>query len=639
MPGKIVTLGDPDSGATLLVGTLRAPAAAVLLPRRSPQFSIGATWLGIVVEAVSDQFALRPTTDGFALAGAADQALALSATDGDIVAAEAAARVSRRFDLPALPAEALLRRLQAAQMAAAAAPPQGRTAARKEVAQAMLALGLDAEAQALLALAMGEDGRAGEDPDLAGLRAMAALLAGRPAEAAGLDDPHLNGSDDVTFWRALRQLAQPGNEAAAAPALAATLPVLLSYPGVLRTRLLPLVAEALVAGGQGKGVQALVEARPEDRSLDFARASLAQADADPTKALALLDKVAARPDRLARFRALRQAIELRLSRGLLEPGAAADGLERALYAWRGDDREFDLRLRIAELRRLAGQWRPAIAMLREAGQLWPERADTLRPRLSDSFAEAVAANGPRQLKPFDLVALAEENGDLLPGGAAGDALATQIADRLVELDLPRRAATTLDKLMQAAPSGAGRAQFGARLAALRQDLGDPTGALDALNQSAAPDLPTPLQETRTLLFARAAAANGDRNSAIAALATLDSEPALATRAELLEAMQDWPAAAAALADLAKRQIPPDGPLDAGQARLLMRLASAAGRAGDTARLAQLRATAGRLPGGELAQMFDLLTAGPLAGIGDIARAGRDARLAKAMPAAVKTLTQ
>jgi hypothetical protein len=638
-PGRVVALPDPDSAAPMLVGTLRAPEAGIATARRAPQYGIVPTWLGVLVEAVSDQLILRPVADGFTLAGAPDQPLAVPTFSRDLAAVETAAHFSRRYDLPALPTDALLRRLQAAQAAAATAAPQGRLELREQVAQAMLALGLDAEAQALLSLTAADEVRAGDDPDLIGLQAIAALLADRPTEAAGIDDPRLDGSDEIVFWRALRQAGPPAGPAAAAPALAATLPLVLTYPETLRRRLLPRVAEVLVAGGQAKAAQALVDAMPDDRTLDLARASLLQ-DGDPDTALALLDRIAAGPDRLARYRALRQAVELRLARREIAPTEAADRLDRALFAWRGDAREYGQRLRIADLRCQAGQWRPAIALLRETGQIWPDRAEELHHLLSDAFAQAIGATGERQLKPFDLVALAEENTDLLPDGEVGHQLAGQIADRLEALDLPKLAATTLDKLVRGAPQGLGRAQFGEQLAAMRMDTGDAAGALDALNQSTAPDLPPALQESRTLLFARAAARAGDRGSALAALDGLDSEAALATRADLLESAQDWEAATIALAALAARRVPAQGPLEAGQSRLMLRLASAADRAGDVARIAQLRAAVtGRLPDAKTAQMFDLLTAAPLTGIGDLARAGQDARFARVIPSAVKSLTQ
>jgi hypothetical protein len=127
-----------------------------------------------------------------------------------------------------------------------------------------------------------------------------------------------------------------------------------------------------------------------------------------------------------------------MARSGLPPAQGAEALERLLYAWRGDGREPALRQRIAELRRGAGQWRAALAMLRETEQLFPGRRPTFHALLVSTFADALAADAAKPLPPLDLVALAEDNADLIPDGDAGQALASRLADRLAALDLPER---------------------------------------------------------------------------------------------------------------------------------------------------------------------------------------------------------
>jgi hypothetical protein len=63
--------------------------------------------------------------------------------------------------------------------------------------------------------------------------------------------------------------------------------------------------------------------------------------------------------------------------------------------------------------------------------------------MADFFAEALAHDAAAPLPPLELVALVAENTDLLRGGDAGQALASRLADRLVALDLPRRAVPCL----------------------------------------------------------------------------------------------------------------------------------------------------------------------------------------------------
>jgi hypothetical protein len=361
--------------------------------------------------------------------------------------------------------------------------------------------------------------------------------------------------------------------------------------------------------------------------------------ASPKPALDAYARVVQGPDRLARARAASRAVELDLATGGITPTQAADALDKQLYAWRGDNREIDLRLRVAELQRQSGGWRPALALLRETEQLWPEQKSVLRPRLTQIFSEAIDSDTKAPMAPLDLVALAEENADLIPDGEAGQAIAARLAERLVALDLPKRAVPVLEKLMDAAPAGSARAEFGAKLARERLAEGDAHAALAALNRSDAPNLPPALTENRTLTFARAAAAAGDLTSASAVLAALGTTPAVELRADLLEEGKDWPAAEVALRDLAARTVPEQGKLDEPQARLLLRLASAAAQTGDEATLATLREQDQvRMPDGKTAEMFRVITAGPVQGVSDLPRAAQETKLARALPSALKTLT-
>jgi hypothetical protein len=259
-------------------------------------------------------------------------------------------------------------------------------------------------------------------------------------------------------------------------------------------------------------------------------------------------------------------------------------------------------------------------------------------RLLQTFAAALADDAVHPLSPLDLVALSEENSDLLPAGEAGQALAGRLADRLVALDLPRRAAPILEKLMLAAPAGAARAELGGRLARLKLAQQDTVGALAALAASASDNLPAALLESRTLTFARATAASGALAPAVAALAALDTADAAELRAELLERAADWPAAEAALRAYADRIVPPEGTLDDAQAHVLLRLAAAAAQAGDETTLTTLHDHDGpRMPQGQVAQMLKLLTERPVQGVADLPRVTAETALARGLPAALQSL--
>jgi hypothetical protein len=322
--------------------------------------------------------------------------------------------------------------------------------------------------------------------------------------------------------------------------------------------------------------------------------------------------MAASTDRRMYARSAARALELRLAGGTIDVKQAADGLDKLLYAWRGDRHERLLRERVAELRARAGAWRSALGLIRETEAIFPDDQAAIHAELVDMFAAMLRSDASDSLPPLELTALVDENADLLPVGPAGDQLQARLADRLLALDLPKRADPVLQKLMRAAPNGVSRAGFGARLATLRLREGDAAGALAALNASNADDAPPDLVERRTLL--------------------LDTASADEARATISERANDWPAAEKALNAYATKVVPAEGKLDDGQRRTMLRLATAAARSGDAATLTALRQTTGtRMESGPLADMFRLLTADQVRGVGDLKRSAQEAVVARELP--------
>ena len=636
-PGAVVSLADPDTGGTLLVGTQLHDGEGVPIRRRSVEFALLPTWQGVAVAPTSDRVSLHPTQVGFVLTA---EPAGLAVSPPSVVADELtnAIGLTRRFDFPDEPSPVGMQRLTRQMVEDAVTPPLGRGLRRQAVARTLVSLGMGAEAQAMLQMAAADDPAQAGSPDNAALSGIAALLAHRPDEADGLNDTRLSDTDDIALWRAIREATlQPGSTAAATE-LADRLPLLLAYPPPIRDRVMPLVAETLVAGGQPEAAAALLEGRKDDGSLDLARGMLQQARGDTAGALATYDRAAQSRDQRSHARAAVSAVELRLATGAITALEAADRLDKLLYAWRGGRDEQSLRERLAELRARTGAWRTALGLLRENEALFPDDKAALHAKLTDMFAVFLRGDAADALAPMELVSLVDENADLLPDGPEGEALQARLADRLLALDLPQRAGPLLEKLMNAAPTGVGRAGFGARLAAMRLREGDAAGALSALTASDVADLPKDLAERRTLLLADAQAHGGDTAHALAELEALDTAAADEARATILEHANNWPGAQKALADYASKTVPAEGTLDDRQQRTLLRLATAAARAGDQAELATLREhETARMATGPLADMFRLLTADQVRGVADLKRSGQEAALARALPAELKAL--
>ena len=629
--GQVVVVPDPDTGENLLVGTMQL-AAGVPVAYRVPEFSVLPSWQGVVVEPLSDRTQLRPVPEGFAIETGAP----LAPPPDSARALEDAAVLTRRFDFPAEPAAILLRRLQMQVADQGRAAAQARLEPRKRAAQTMLSLGLGPEAQALLGLATAEDPRAAGDPEIAGLIGIASLMSNRPAEADGLLNPALTGTDEIALWRAVRAtMLRPGSPEAA-PVFAGTIGLVLSYPAALRNRLLPIAAETMAAGGAPEAADALLAKMPDEPLLALTRAMRLEAQGKTADALTLYDALALGRDRLASARAATRATLLRLASGAMTPGSAADALERQFFNWRGDDREEKLRLRVAALRAQAGQWRPAFALLRETVQLFPDAAPQINARMTSLMTELLRGPGAASIPPMELVSLAEENAEMV-GQADQTASASLLADKLAALDLPKRAGPIIERMMTAAPAGEGRATLGARLARMRLGDGDDAGAGAALSGSDAPDLPAALLEQRGLIDARLHARAHDPGGAAAILSGIDTNGADDLRATILGDAGDWHGAVAALGSLVSRSIPPSGALSPAQQDILLRLASAQARAGDDAALRLLGMKEADRMGGPRADMFRLLTAAPVSNVGDLKRSAGEVALARAVPAGLAAI--
>ena len=289
-----------------------------------------------------------------------------------------------------------------------------------------------------------------------------------------------------------------------------------------------------------------------------------------------------------------------------------------------------MRLRVADLRTQTGAWRAAFGLLRETAGIYPDDAVAVHKRMADLMGTLLSGTEAVAIPPIDMVALVEENAELVAATAPAKASGL-LADKLLALDLPRRADPVLERMMRAAPVGAGQAALGAKLAALRMEEGDDAGAQAALSNSNAPDLPPLLVERRTLMAARLAAHAGQTGRAAAMLSALDTPAADDLRAALLTDTQEWRAAAAALADFAGKTVPPEGALSPEQQDTVLRFASALSRAGDDAGLHALAARQGMRLDGARGGMFRLLTAVPVNTVSDLRRSNAEISLVKAIP--------
>lgn len=628
---RVVTVLDPRNGERLLVGTQTAPGQAVPNAWRQDAFMLLPSWQGVVVAARSDDLRLRRVPDGFTLSSNLQAETASAAGKRPESERPVAGALSRVFDIPNGTLLALQNKLRTYILEAGTAPALARTEPRMRAAETMLGLGLDVEAQAVADVAAAADPALIDTPRFIGLRAAAALLAGRLDDAAALEDPRLNGSTEAELWRALLHVAKDEPSAADADGLADSIPLALAYPDSLRDRVLPVALETMALNGKAGAAQAVLKTLPEGRGLDLARANTLEMLGKSDDALKLYDRVVNRSDRLPAYKAMIRAAEMRIKSGVMDARAGADALDRALLGWRAAKPELDLRMRIADLRRQAGQWHEALGVLRDGRDALPGLRPRIDQKMSSVFTALLADDATKHLSPADFVALYDQNRDLVQDIAWTEKTGMDLVDRLVGLGLQGRAESLMARIVGQAQDAARRADLGARLAGLRMTMNNPAGVIEALSATAPPvgaDLPPAVIEARQMLYARAELGRRNVDRALEILTEVDAAEADRLRAQIYTSRKDWPKTVAALSALERKEITsPDVPPD--KQAIVMRLAVAAQLGGDTATLGRLAQTYGpAMAKGPSASLFRLVTSAPARAMTDLPRAFEEIQLAK-----------
>ena len=636
-PSRVVSLTDPELGGHLLVGTQNVSGQAITTRRTQVQFTLRPTLQGVVVATQSDDLQMRRDAGGFTLTAGPHAGNAILSSDERRNAdARLATPMSRLFDIPNDAVTNLLRRVDRQTRDAADAPALARSTPRIALAETLVGLGMGVEAQAVLDVAMADDPRLRDESRVIGLHAAGALLARRDPDGAALADPRLDGTTEIELWRALLKVANHQAGARDVHQLVAGLPLLTSYPPGLRNRLLPQALETMALNGETAAAQAALRPLEGEPTLDLTRAIVLEAAGRTDEALQAYDRVASQANRLPRYQAMVRAVELRLRSGKIDAGEAVGALDHALFGWRGAQQELELRIRIAGLHRQLGQWREALAVLREGLAALPDDHGALDHEMAATVEALFTGDAANHLAPAEFVALYDGNADTIRSIPWTERDGMPLVDRLVGLGLPGRAEPMLVQILARTGDPGRRAALGARLAMLRLGTGDPSGAIQALSDTA-PGTDTTadpaVMTARQMLYARAEDARGNNEAALRMLGAIGTAEADEARADIQGNRGDWPGAVAALADLERKRIGGgNGPatlLTPDQQALVMRLTVAATLAADDATVARVAASYGpAMEKGVSAPMFRLMTSAPVRNMSDLPRAYQEIKVAQ-----------
>lgn len=597
--GRMLWVTDPDAGDRLVIVPIRGAGMGLTLPYAFPQFRSLQTHQGIVLQPLTPAVEVAVVNSG----------VLVRDRNGLLVSRPEERRRALRTGEPPAAGPGLLdleawrrggiedfqRNRQDLQRAATAEAGERLGLARLALARFYFAHGLDSETLGVLTVIEADTPRLALDPEVLLMKGASQLMLKDYAGAAtSLAHPALAGEREALLWQAAFA-AEAEDWPAAATGFAAALDLLESYPRNLRLAIGLAAAEAFlqtgsleVASAELGRLRRLDLDERERAQVDVVQGKLQLAAGDPEQARALWSAVRDGPHRASQARARLALIELGLDEGDLSPAAGTEELERLRFAWRGDLFEFTLLRKLADLYVQQNRHRDALLALREAVIHFPEGpvARNAAQRMREIFAEIFHGAGDPAVPPLRALALYQEFMELTPAGPEGDRIIAALADRLVEVDLLERAAELLEGQVRYRLEGAQKARIGARLALVRLLDRDPEASLEALDFSAAEGLDEKLASQRRQLKARALAALGRAEEALAALDGDDSLDTEQLRADIHWQRRAWPEAAASLSKLVPL-LPPRRPLTEEESKLVVNLATALLLANDRVALADL----------------------------------------------------
>ncbi|MBF0356861.1 MAG: tetratricopeptide repeat protein [Alphaproteobacteria bacterium] len=553
--GSVIPLVDAEIGDQLFVIPVMPLGAGVQPGRDLPDMTLLATAQGIAVVKKTDGVDVRSTRDG----------AEISRQPGGIRFTKDADRLARASGVPTGPADLTAMTVAKWMLGDPAksdetmrdllqtvgqTSPEGRTQPRLTLARFLIANGLGAEALGVLRTIAVTDAAFAETAPFKAARGAANVLAHRSIEALeDLQSPALQGAPEARFWRALAEADQANNPGHYNDALKEGGGFLANYSPALQLRLGLLAAlgavsaaDDLTAGRLMDMLKPLVQTETEKARLTFIEGRFEEMTGAAETALVKYREAEGSSGRWERSRAGIARVELELKENKITPAQAIQDLERLRFAWRGDDFEYNLLKRLAELYFKEKDFGSGLRTLKQLAANFRETKDieSIAAQMSDVFSKLFFDGEADKLPPFTAIALFEEFKELTPVGPKGDEMIRKLADRLAAIDLLDRASDLLRQQVRFRLQGEEKARVGFRNGILLMLNRNPQGAIDALAESEVPAISADLEQKRRYLKARSLAELNRVEEAIALIGEDTNRDALLLKVEIYWDKQNWP---------------------------------------------------------------------------------------------------
>lgn len=594
-----VRMTDPVVGDELIVLPLR-DAAPFGIPRRMVDFRLLPSAQGLVIKPVQEKVIVRTFPEGIEITAEGGLNLTPAADTGATqqaskkIGGDKVGRVLFDFTLwRGKPGEGFTLTRQKLSQTIVEVPEVERNLARLELARFYFAHGMGEEALALLTVLVRQSPEVVNHPEFLALRGAVNILAGHAQDGLrDLNDPMLGNLAEVKLWQAVGA-AQLRNWPEAEEKFLYAEDLLAAYPEPFRSRFSILAIESALGAGKDREAGEWLDRLENQRywpavlpAMKYLRGVLHSKAGHVEEAEKLWEEVAHSDDRLYKTRAELALVDLKVATHSMSPAQAADRLEGLRFAWRGDELELDILRRLGAFYIEAGNYKAGLAALAQGVHLYPNSAMTppIRAEMAKTFHDIYLTDKGAKLSPIEALTLYQTYPDLLPSGDEGFDVKSNLAERLVAIDLLDQAATILEDQVKTGLKGEDKMRAGARLAAIRLLDHKPEAALAALDLSKVDLAPGPvaddLHDRRQLLRARAIAEQKKYDEALSLLQNMTSKPARILRADINMKAQRWADAAKALLDLIGPAPKPGGQLAEEQAQWLVKCAIALSLAGD-----------------------------------------------------------
>ena len=540
-PGRVHEFRDPLIGDELKVVTAYPPARGVTRTLDFVEFSALRSIHGLVIKpkaasldlAIENDLAVLSTSGG----------LTVSAADGLRNLGDGVAQAMRGnfIDLGALEQNhfgAFNHHVGELLFQAADAQGADRDALRLDLAQYYVANRFALEAVGVLDVLSEDLQNKDLTRKLRMTRALADILAGRPAEALDiLNAPSFSQEIDTLLWRTIARADSADFKGAILDAVEAN-SIVDSYPLWVRTMFRLASARAAVETGDWAVAERFIDAidlaglDPEQSSLyHLLSGRIDEGQGRATEAIDTYGQVIAADIRPTRAEAIYRTLRLLDEQGSLNLEKAATTLSAEAMLWRGTALEADMLTMLAKFYFRDGDYRQGFETVQQAVANYPESppVNALRDEAQRMFGQLFLDGVADQLGPVDALGLYYDFRQLTPAGARGDEMIRNLARRLVRVDLLPQAAELLQYQLDNRLRGVARTQIAADLAIIYLADRKPQEALRVLNATRLPDIPESLQRQRRVLEARAMIDGGRDQLGLELLRDMDGEDATILR--------------------------------------------------------------------------------------------------------------